>query len=176
MEDFFLRSRVDNTKIVNFLNHIVDNNVDMLRLIPRPGPNENLNIVDNVGNISFGTEYRVSGQAAFWNSSVLIDLLDKSESLWSFEVNATLRSGKYHNFQSVIKPVFTYKHHVIEKGKWFPWSAWKFSRMKVGVDLEARQVMSVFETFSWIIHKTFAPFWMKLPNVMRRSIKSILSK
>ena len=47
------------------------------------------------------------------------------------------------NFQSVIKPVLTYKHHVIERGEWFPWSAWKFSRMKVGVDLEQRKVMSM---------------------------------
>jgi len=176
MEDFFLQSAVDNSRVVGMLNYIIDNDIDMLRLIPRPGPNLNLDVNNNIGDISIGTGYRVSGQAAFWKSSVLLDLLDESESLWDFEVNATVRSHKYSKFKSVIDPVLTYKHHVIERGKWFPWSAWIFNRMNIGVDLESRKVMSVKETSYWIFSKIFLPYWVYLPMGFRIFIKRITNK
>ena len=176
MEDFFLQSTIDTNKVLSLLNYVQSNDINMLRLIPRPGPDTSTEIFTNVGTISKKASYRVSGQAAFWKSSTILNLLDDQESLWEFEINATNRSIIYDGFQSVKKPVLTYRHHVIERGKWFPWSAFKFKKMGIGVDLKSRQIMSGFETFRWLIHKTFTPAIVFLPEWLKKIIKPILIK
>ena len=174
MEDFFFQSKVDSAKVENLLDYVIGEDISMLRLIPRPGPNMDLQQDANLGKISMNANYRVSGQASFWKSEVLLDLLDDSESLWEFEINATKRSQKYDGFVSVIKPIFTYKHHVIERGKWFPWSALKFKRMNIGVDLKSREVMGFIETVVWCLKKTLTPIWLVLPTSIRAFLKRFL--
>ena len=128
----------------------------------------------NIGKISKDSSYRVSGQASLWKSEVLLNLLDDSESLWEFEINATKRAREIDNFYSVIKPVLTYKHHVIERGKWFPWSAAKFKRMNIGVDLGSREVMGFFETTAWCLKKFLTPIWLIMPAFMTNPLKKII--
>ena len=105
---------------------------------------------------------------------MLLNLLDDSESLWEFEINATKRAREIDNFYSVIKPVLTYKHHVIERGKWFPWSAAKFKRMNIGVDLGSREVMGIFETTVWCLKKFLTPTWLIMPAFMTNPLKKII--
>ena len=77
-------------------------------------------------------------------------------------------------FILLFKPVLTYKHHVIERGKWFPWSAAKFKRMNIGVDLGSREVMGIFETTVWCLKKFLTPIWLIMPAFMTNPLKKII--
>jgi hypothetical protein len=171
LEDFFLRSSVENDQVMDLYKHMILRDINMLRLIPRPGPNVELNYDLNIGKVSTDARYRASTQAAFWKSSVLLDLIIEDENIWSFEANGTIRSKLNVNFYSVIKPVLTYKHHVVERGKWFPWEAWKFARLQIGVDLKSRKVMTFKESFYWLLIKSTGLVWLKFPKKLRKSIK-----
>lgn len=174
MEDFFLQSKVNNNDILILYNYVISNEVNMLRLIPRPGPDIKNKLFHNIGEISTGADYRVSGQAAFWNAKTLFNLLNDKESLWEFEINATKRSKSLNKFYSVKKPVLTYRHHVIERGKWFVWSALKFKLMGLNLDFKTRKIMNLYETMYWLVNKSIHPLIIAIPKDLRYRIKSIL--
>ena len=148
----------------------------MLRLIPRPSPDLNNKVYDGLGMINPGSKFRVSTQSAIWDKDVLLDLLEPDESIWEFEHKGSIRSQKYDNFYSVFKPVLTYRHHVVERGKWFPWEALYFSYKRIGVDLSSRQVMNLFETIRWLLQKTLGPIANSLPKSIRSFLKPILKR
>ena len=174
MEDFFLQSKVDTESVLSTFNYVKKNDINMLRLIPRPGPDDTNPIYNNIGAISPEAPYRVSGQAAFWKSSTLLELLDDKESLWEFEINATKRSSKHKKFYCVYEPVLTYRHHVVERGKWFIWSAFKFKLTGVPLDLNSRKVMSLYETFVWLVHKYISPFFINIDPKIKFFLKPFL--
>tara|TARA_A100001015_G_C15006600_1_gene720997 strand:- start:1268 stop:2068 length:801 start_codon:yes stop_codon:yes gene_type:complete len=175
MEDFFFQSKVNTEVILSLYDYVKLKKINMLRLIPRPGPDIKLDI-DNIGEISPKADYRVSGQAAFWKSKTLINLLEDRESLWQFEINATKRSLSYEKFYCVYKPVLTYKHHVVERGKWFIWSALKFKFMGLPLDFKSRKIMSVYETFAWLLHKYISPYLIYLNPEIKSKLKPFLKK
>ena len=161
LEDFFIRRNVDSTKIDELLELMEQDNISMLRLIPRPGPSVKVVGEDRYGAISANAPYRVSTQAALWRVDILKALLKIGESAWEFEINGTVRSEKYRGFVSVYNSVIPYYHHVVQGGKWFPWDAWYFNRMNIGVDLSVREVMSSGEAVSWLLRKLYSilRFW-----------------
>jgi len=161
LEDFFIRKEVDSEKIISLLKSMEKDNLSMLRLIPRPGPTRPITQERRYGSISANDPYRVSTQGALWKVEVLRTLLKVGESAWEFEINGTIRSKEYQDFVSVYRPVLPYYHHVIQGGKWFPWDAWRFNRMNVGVNLSVRKTLNSYETFSWLLHKLYAAakFW-----------------
>lgn len=176
LEDFFLRSKVDTSSVDSLLDLSKSEDIPMLRLVPRPSPDLNNHVYDGLGLINPGSKFRVSTQSAIWNADVLLDLLEPNESIWEFEHKGSIRSGKYDNFYSVLKPVLTYRHHVVERGKWFPWEALYFSRKGIGVDLSSRKVMNIFETIRWLLQKTLGPVANSLPKSIRSLLKPILKK
>ena len=54
---------------------------------------------------------------ALFKKDVLIDLLDKKESAWDFEIKGSERSNKYNDFYSVDVEILPYLNGVV-KGKW----------------------------------------------------------
>ncbi|MEW6260545.1 MAG: hypothetical protein AB1547_11665 [Thermodesulfobacteriota bacterium] len=176
LDDFFLRKSVNTQRILHLLWAMDFYHLNMLRLTPRPGPER-----DAAGNIEYGTlqpsePYRVSTQAALWRKDVLQRLLLPGESAWEFEVNGSRRANEIEGFSCVWETAFPYRHHVIEKGKWFPWAAWRFSRMGIGVDLSRRPVMSVAETIRWLTSKAFGPVARRLPPFVRRVVKPLIKE
>ena len=157
LEDFFLRRRVDTNRILRLLDLMNAQNIPMLRLSPRPGPNKIWPGNEEIGVIEPGAPYRVSTQAALWRVSVLHALLSEGESAWEFERAGSRRSSHLDKFASVWAEAFPYRHHVIERGEWFPWSAKRFVREDIGVDLSARPVMSTRTAVSWIGRKAMGP-------------------
>jgi hypothetical protein len=94
------------------------------------------------------------------------------ETAWKFEVNGSTRSAELEGFAAVWREALPYRHHVIERGKWFPWAYWKFSRMNIGVDRAARPIMTVGETSKWILRKTIS---LLFPSLLMR-LRSVLSR
>jgi hypothetical protein len=168
LEDFFLRRKVCTPKVVALFDQLQQESLRMLRLTPRPGPNFKLNSSE-YGGIEPNAPYKVSTQAAFWEVETLKKLLTPGESAWEFEINASLRSVELTGFVAVWREALPYRHHVVEKGKWFPWDYWKFSRMNIGVKSSAREVMTTYETLMWILRKLVSPVVRHVRVRLRRT-------
>lgn len=176
LDDFFLRAPVSTADVLELYDYMKSSQLNMLRLIPRPGPDSKCPDNQKLGRIDPGAEYKVSSQGAFWRSSILKRVAKEGESIWMFESNGSKRSKSLDKFVSVCAPVLTYKHHVVERGKWFPWYGWYFKRMQIGVKLTARPVMSLGETIRWIMQKALGPFATKLTKGRRQALKPILQR
>jgi hypothetical protein len=122
-----------------------------------------------------GSSYRVSTQAALWHRKSLLALLEPNESAWQFETAATNRSDRLYavGFFGVFDSAFPYRHHVVEKGKWFPWEARRFDRMNIGCDFSSRDIMTIQESASWLCQKSFSLFLASLPGSLRQSVLKI---
>ena len=155
LEDFFLRSPVDQSKFLYCLRFAEINNSDMIRLISKPTLyTKDLKRDLLISKLSTKGPYRVSCQASLWKRDTLLSLLVAGESAWEFEINGTERSRNINlNFYSTKKSVLTYYHHVVERGIWFPWDAWYFKRMNISCDFSSRKVMSWPHGIFWLIRK-----------------------
>jgi len=155
LDDFFLQSKVNNKIINHYFDQFIKSKMQMLRLVARPGPQKKNKFIYNIGKFTNREDYVISTQAAFWKKSTLIKILNDKENAWQFEINGNKRiRSKKINFFGVYEDIFPYRHHVIEKGKWFPWSYIKFKNMNIGVS-STRNVMNIFETTFWVFKKFF---------------------
>jgi len=166
LEDFFLRQHVSTPRITALFDDFKQESLQMLRLTPRPGPTIDLKHT-KYGGIGPNAAYKVSTQAAFWSVATLQQLLVSGETAAEFEINASVRSAELAGFVAVWRQALPYRHHVVERGRWFPWDYWKFSQMDIGVDLAARPVMTAGETSRWIIRKIISPLYQRLPIPLR---------
>jgi len=173
LEDFFLRGPTDSARIAALFETARRDDLQMLRLIPRPGPTTRIDGNDAYGWIDVGAPFRVSTQAAFWRVDVLRELIVAGESIWQFELHGSERSVRFDRFAGVWRSALPYRHHVVERGKWFPWDAWRFRRLDIGVDLDARPVMSASEAARWLINKSTGPLIRRMPPGMRRALKPV---
>jgi len=165
LEDFFLRSSVDTGKIELLLELMIKNSFSMLRLIPRPGPDNGIDNIKVCGKIKASAPYKVSTQASIWQKKTLKKILQSGESAWEFEINGTERSRKIEGFVSVWSSALPYGHHVVERGKWFPWEAKRYEKMSIGCDFTKRSIMSLTETIKWlslkVITSSYLYLWIK---------------
>jgi hypothetical protein len=153
LEDFFLRSRVDSGAVSDVFREFCVRDAHMLRLVRRPGPTFLLSGLP-FGPISPNAAYRVSTQVAFWRKETLMNLIAPGESIWQFEHAGSVRSNSYSSgFYAVGRDVVPYKHHVVERGQWFPWEAWHFGRMDIGCDFNRRRIMPSGTAAKWMLRK-----------------------
>lgn len=141
LEDFFLSKPVPTSKILRHVGALDALQGTMLRLVPNPPPNNRISGYSSFGSIHPLAPYRVSAQAAIWNRTGLLDLLDDRDNPWEFELNATVRSRLHTDgFFCTYRPLLAYRH-VVERGAWF-WSAARFyKKQDIGCDFQTRPVM-----------------------------------
>jgi len=172
LEDFFMRKPISTKDIVTAFNTLKNLNGTMLRLVPYPAPDKNLSEYPNIGSIAIGAPFRVSTQTAISKRQALLDLMREVESIWEFEVNGSRRSDALGNsFYGVWNPLMTYKHHVVERGKWFPQEARRFGRMNIGCDFTKREIMKWHEMLKWRFGKIIWYPFHKLPWKMQYFIE-----
>ena len=153
LEDFLLRRSVDSASIAMAYEDFCRLDARVFRLVKRPGPSFLLPGV-NYGPIEPGAPYRISTQASFWKKSFLQEILVPGESIWQFEIEGSRRCDTYRNgFYGVRHDLLPYGHHVVERGRWFPWEAWHFGRMNIGCDFSRRATMPVGVTAKWLLRK-----------------------
>jgi hypothetical protein len=175
LEDFFMRSRIQTADVLRCLESAEALDAAAIRLIPRPGPDVAVEGYANLGRILPGAPYRVSTQAAIWRRDVLLDLMRDGESIWEFELKGSERSRAVsREFYGVFQPVLTYRHHVVERGRWFRHEARRFGRMNIGVDFARRPIMDVPTALRWRAHKTVAVLLGLIPWPQRLKLKSWL--
>lgn len=178
LEDFFFRAPVSTPDVEECLQKLSSLNGHVVRLLRRPGPDAKIPGEEKFGNLSPGVPYRVSTQAAIWNRETLISLMSRPESIWDFEARGSERSGAYPTgFYGVRRDVFTYRHHVVERGKWFPWDAYRYRKADIGCDFDRRPTMTNSEALSWCAAKvrTALLAWIPWPTRLRlvRFLKSL---
>lgn len=119
-EDYFIKSKVPTKEIVKIIDQVTELNCGYLRLQPNPQPNLPY-FIENIGEISKNTPYRVSLQAALWKKQTLEKLLVEGESGWDMEILGSERSNNIDDlFLSIKKkPLIPYLWRTaIQKGKW----------------------------------------------------------
>lgn len=152
LDDFILQDKVNNQLLYSLVLNMKRNaDINYLRLVPRPKPKNKSMAV--FAELSKKEPYRLSLQASLWRKSFLVELLVSNESPWQFEINGNKRSEKYLGFYSSSLDLFPYKHHVIQRGKWFPWSFYKLKLRRYPINLQKRKIMNLFESLKWLLHK-----------------------
>jgi len=178
LEDFFLRDRVSTGQIFRLLAEVERRGAHCLRLVPRPGPALAAALAENreIGELPVGAAYRVSTQAAIWRRESLLALLQPGESAWQFEVRASARADALFvdGFYGVFRAALPYGHHVVERGQWFPWEAFRFGCMDIGCDFRRRQIMPTGATALWLMRKSKDLILAQLPARIRASLRSVI--
>ena len=176
LEDFFLRRPVQNQNVLTGLTSLRQLGGSMLRLVPRPPPDEPVLGFPLIGRIRAGAPYRVSTQSAIWRRQDLMDLTREDESIWQFEVEGRSRSDSSNGYYSVWKPLLPYDHHVIERGKWFRHEAARFERMGIGCDFTRRPIMTRRETVCWRVSMMRGQVLQLLPWPQRLRLVSLVRR
>lgn len=127
-EDYFLKRKVDTKRILNLLDILIKEKAACLRLWPSPAPDKDFKNYRDIGQISENSPYRVSLQAAVWNTAIFKKLLVRGETGRDMEFLGSERSKEIKNpFLSVVKskyfkinnnPAMDYFCTGIVKGKW----------------------------------------------------------
>lgn len=172
LEDFFLRAPVPTADVLASLKFLQQVDGHMVRLVPRPAPDVQVTAHPTFGSILPGSPYRLSTQAAIWRRETLISLMRDDESIWQFELDGSPRSSSMtEGFYAAWKPVMTYGHHVVERGRWFRNAAAEFGPMNIGCDFERRGIMTRTEMARWYWGKARHEILSLLPREWRSSLK-----
>jgi hypothetical protein len=157
-EDYFLRSKVDNTRINSLLEIMAAENAACVRLWPSPTPDKSFKSYSDLGLISLNAPYRVSLQATIWNAKIFKDLLVAGESGRDMEFDGSIRSQKiFEPFLSVkLSPVFKFNNNSaidyyatgIVKGKWNYGVINFLKKEGITVDTNKRTVEPLFRYLS----------------------------
>ena len=120
LDDYFLSGAVDTSKIERVLSYMDAFDAHMVRLHPLPKPDKGVPGCKELGLINVGSVARVNTQPSIWKRDTLISLIKDDESLWEFEINASVRSNHYSGgFFSSWDPLITY-NETIKNGLWRP--------------------------------------------------------
>ena len=160
LEDFYLRRPVDTKAILDLLSYLKQVDGVMLRLIPRPPPQNVEDTNPLVGECLDGSPYRVCAQVAIWRREVLLGLLRKDEDIWQFEHRSQARAGAVKGrFYSVTRDVMPYRglvfHHVVEKGRWIPCEYWRCRWKGIPCDKSARRLLAPFDFILLLMSEAF---------------------
>lgn len=122
LEDFFLRSRVNNTRLLQCLDFALKRNCDLLRLCG-PKPTTKLNGNGTIGTSEAWQRYRITTQTGLWRRGYLLEMLRPEMNIWQFELDGTERAQRnsqaiYATWKRIIPYRGWFSHHVVEKGKW----------------------------------------------------------
>ena len=147
LEDFFFTNPISTQQVLAGLTSLDELHGTVLRLYALPGPDIPVIGYNHIGQIDRFASYRVSAQAALWNSSRLSALLQENETIWDFERQGSTRSqaveeGFYCSYEHVIP-----YRQVVERGQWFRSAAHEFGKEEIGCDLTARKVMTSTTAF-----------------------------
>ena len=171
-DDVFLYKKINTKDILKYTNIAVENHWDYLRLSPRPKYDEKIS--DGIGRIYKNRLYRTSTVWSLFKKETLIDLLDVSESAWSFEIEGSKRSDKYEEFYAVDKIILPYLNGVV-KGKWVASVYNYLYRNGFNVSNANIKKMNLFETFKYNLIKIRSIlFEIFVPSSLRLKIRIFL--
>lgn len=153
LEDFFLRSPV-NQEMFEEAYNLISNNNDIGYIGLKYTPERVFKDKKFVPTERFfsrdllATPCRITAMSVLWRKSWLLELLDEKENPWEFENNASVRSRQYHykvleinNINGVCPPVFDFEDKIkygygITHGQWLPKNKELFERYGIEVNFD----------------------------------------
>jgi hypothetical protein len=143
LEDYLLSAPVDTARIERLVGYMQRRGAACMRLMPVPGPPASLPDFPDAGELSRGTAYRLSLQAAVWRREDLLSLVRPGESPWQLELEGTKRTeGLSAPFLSVVRDSrrpLPYVCTAVVKGAWIREAVRLCRREGIAVDLTRRE-------------------------------------
>lgn len=118
LDDFFFSCKVDETKIMEYLNIMQENCVGMLKLIPEAKRRYKLIPTDReFGELRKGDAFRVNFTVGIWKKDFLNKVTPNSCSVWEAERTAIEESNKYpYKVWTVIEDNIGFVHAIMSGG------------------------------------------------------------
>lgn len=91
-EDYWIRRRVPDKNIKEYLAYLEEGLADAIRLYPKPLPNRAWRFDNRLGFMHPNSAYRTSLQMTLWRKKTLVNLLSPEETASQFELRGTMRS------------------------------------------------------------------------------------
>lgn len=164
LEDYFLFSKVDTDKIVEYAQYMMAKNAAFLQLYSiflHADPSDDH---PEIGPRNKGALYRISTQPAIWDKQALDMLFQDGESIWEFETKGTVRSNSLDMLFLGLKlgvkspiPVCnaTYRGKLVR-------SVIRLCRGEnVPIDLNARAHRSLKEELYYIAYNCWGDFYLR---------------
>jgi len=128
-DDYFLNRKVNNQDLERILDVLCEYRPAYFRLFPHRGPKEGVLLDDDIQYLNKDELFSCSLQVAIWEKKSLLELLNKVENIWQFELNAGQRAIKLSApFLSVVWQKYlsredrrypiNYFCTAVRKGKW----------------------------------------------------------
>ena len=97
LDDYFLIKKVNNQSIVDLLNMMEKENIDYIRLFPRPkrATKEELPGYQGIRHIDLSCNYSVNLYSSLWRKAFLESTVKNSKNAWQFEVILHKRAEEY---------------------------------------------------------------------------------
>lgn len=147
LDDFFIRSEVDDAKIKECL-HLFekDPHASVIYLTPTSGYREDTKIEDFY-ILKKDATWKLNTQAALWRRKKLIEYIRPHETAWAWEQYGSIRAQRYKENFYIRSPflalIFDYEKDwggAIHRGKWTPYAIELCNKYDFGIDYSIRGV------------------------------------
>jgi len=178
LEDYFIYKPVNTSMIESLISTASENDSAYFKIACFPPkydelwPNKPFKNYSNIAEILPGAKYRVDTQIALWNKKALSELILKKESIWQFEINASVRSVSIDKpflmligdktIKYVHGPV-TYYCTAVSRGKWMRGAIKLCKKEGISIDISKRKTETLFENI-------YRSFYISLPLFLRKLI------
>ena len=97
LDDYFLIKKVNNQSIVDLMNMMKKENIDYVRLFPRPkrATKEKLNGYQGINKIDISCDYSVNLYSGIWKKEFIESCVRIPLNAWKFEVSLHKRAEEY---------------------------------------------------------------------------------
>jgi hypothetical protein len=145
LEDYMVDRPVDNELIDKLLMLMELYDLHAIRLFPDPAPAIAMPGVPLIGFQGLGQLNRTNTHATIWRRESLLEIIHPGESLWEFEINASIRSNRFAGgICGCWEPALHYVM-AIGKGRWFRRALRSLARDGIHPDLSVRPAQTVAE-------------------------------
>jgi len=144
-DDLFLTAKVDNQFIEQLMTRAIQSKFNYLQFYCSISKGRRLD--DLIFKKFNKTRYKNSTIWSFWKKDVLLELLQKDESAWEFEINGNIRSYKYKDFYSTRRNVMPFVNGIV-KGIWNPLAKNKLKRLGFSIS-DNRSALGFLNTFKY---------------------------
>lgn len=165
IDDVFLRGHVETRKLQDFIEFMLINNADALKL--RRHPKVQHYNRNKIGCVPSNTPYRLTVFGVIWKRASLLRALKKGESPWEFEIKGSYRNDGFNVF-TLSYDFFSIFHGVV-KGLWL--RGLKKQLYERGYKIESSRLeMTIFQSLRNNLANTRAFIFHSLPYKLRNRI------
>jgi hypothetical protein len=162
-DDLFLTAKVDNQFIEQLMTRAIQSEFNYLQFYRSISKGRRLD--DLIFKKFNKTKYKNSTIWSFWKKDVLLELLQKDENAWEFEINGNVRSYKYKDFYSTRRNAIPFVNGIV-KGIWNPLAKNKLKRLGFSISnnrstlgflntVKYKMRDLQFDFLTYIIHKIY---------------------